>query len=73
MLRSSDRRNVVTACVGVLAVAGAAALSGMSITLGNSALWFAVCVMPPVVMLMVWRGAAPPAMQEIPYTADRRD
>ena len=73
MLRSLNRRNVVAAWVGVLlAVAGAAALSGVSITLGNSALWFAVCVVPPVVMLMVWRGA-PPAMQEMLYAADRRE
>jgi hypothetical protein len=61
------RRNVVTAWVGVLAVTGAAALSGVSITLANSALWFAVCVVPPVVILMVWRGA-PPAMEEILFT-----
>lgn len=72
MRRSPVRRNVVTAWVGVLAVAGAAAWSGVSITLANSALWFAVCVVPPVVMLMVWRGA-PPAMEEILHTADRRD
>jgi hypothetical protein len=54
-------------------VAGAAAFSGVSITPGNSALWFAVCVVPPVVMLMVRRGAPPPAMQEILYAVDRRD
>jgi hypothetical protein len=73
MLRSLNRRNIVAAWVGVLlAVAGAAALSGVSITPGNSALWFAVCVVPPVVMLMVWHGA-PPAMQEILYAGDRRD
>ena len=74
MLRSLNRRNVVAAWVGVLlAVAGAAALSGVSITLGNSALWFAVCVVPPVVMLMVWRCAPLSPMQEILYAADRRD
>ena len=54
-------------------MAGAAALSGASLTLDNSALWFAVCVVPPVVMLMVWRGDAPPAMQEVLYAVDRRD
>ena len=74
MLSSLNRWNVVAAWVGVLlAAGGAAALSGVSLTLGNSALWFAVCVVPPVVMLMVWRGAPPPAMQEILYAADRRN
>ncbi len=74
MLSSLNRRNLVAAWVGVLlTVAGAAALSGVSITVGNSALWFAVCVVPPVLMLMVWRGAPPPAMQEILYAVDRRE
>jgi hypothetical protein len=74
MFRSLNRRTIVAAWVGVLlAVAGAAALSGVSITPGNSALWFAVCVVPPVVMLMVWRGAPPATMQEILYAVDRRD
>ena len=74
MLRSLNRPNIVAAWVGVLlAVAGAAALSGVSISLDNSALWFAVCVVPPAVMLMVWNGAPPPAMQEILYAVDRRD
>ena len=73
MLRSPNGRNVVAAWAGVMAVAGAAALSGASITLGNSALWFAVCVVPPVVMLMVWRYAPLSPMQEILYAADRRD
>jgi peptidoglycan/LPS O-acetylase OafA/YrhL len=74
MLRSLNRPNIVAAWVGVLlAVAGAAALSGVSITPGDSALWFAVCVVPPVVMLMVWSGAPSPAMQEILYAGDRRD
>jgi len=56
-----------------VAVAGAAALSGVSITIGNSALWFAVCVAPPVVMLMVWSAAPAPITQEILYAADRRE
>jgi hypothetical protein len=74
MLRSLNRRNVVVAWVGVLlGVAGAAGLSGVSLTLGNSALWFALCVAPPAVMLMVWRGAPPPSMQEVLYAVDRRD
>ena len=75
MLRSLNPRNIVAAWIGVLlAVAGAAALSGVSITPGNSALWFAVCVVPPVVMLMtVWSGAPPPVLQEMAYAVDRRD
>ncbi len=72
MLTSLNRGNLVAAWVGVLLTAtGAAALSGALITVGNSALWFAVCVVPTVLMLMV-RCGAPPAMQEVLYAVDRR-
>ena len=70
MLTSLNRGNLVAAWVGVL-LTGAAALPGTSITVGNSALWFAVCVVPTVLMLMV-RCGAPPAMQEVLYAVDRR-
>jgi riboflavin synthase alpha subunit len=72
MLSSLNRGNLVAAWIGVLlTVAGADALSGVSITVGNSALWFAVCVVPTVLMLTAWRGA-PPAMQEVLCAVDRR-
>jgi hypothetical protein len=56
-----------------VAVAGAAAVSGVSMTFGLSALWLAACVVPPAVILMVWRGAPPPTMAEILHTVERRD
>jgi hypothetical protein len=74
MFKALDLRMLVAAWVAVLvAVAGAAALSGVSITLGLSALWLAACVVPPAVILMVWRGAPPPTMAEILHTVERRD
>jgi len=72
MLSSLNRGNLVGAWMGVLlTVAGAAALSGVSITAGNSALWFAVCVVPTALMVMA-RPGAPPAMQEVLHAVDRR-
>ena len=74
MLSSLNRRDLIASWIGVvLTVAVAAALSGVSITALNSALWFAVCVVPPVLMLMVWRGAPPSTVAEILHAADRRD
>jgi hypothetical protein len=74
MLGSLDRRNLVAAWAWIIvAAACGAALSGVSITLGNSALFFAVCVAPPMGVLMVWHGALPPTMQRILYAADRRE
>jgi hypothetical protein len=31
-----------------------------------------VCIMPPVVMFIVWRGAPPATVAEILHTVDRR-
>jgi hypothetical protein len=68
------RGTVIGAWFTVLvAVAIAGALSGVSITMATSALWFVACVVPPAVMLMVWRGAPPPTVAEILHTVDRRD
>jgi hypothetical protein len=74
MFKVINVRMVIAAWVAVLiAVAATAAVSGVPITVGISALWFAACVVPPAVMLMVWRGAPPPTMAEILYAVDRRD
>ena len=52
----NKRRTAIGVWIAVLvAVTGAGALSGVSITIGTIALWF-VCVVPPVVMLMVWQA-----------------
>ena len=74
MFGSINRRTVISVWLVVLvAAAGVAALSGVSITFSISALWFVACVVPPVVMLMVWRGAPPPTVAEILHAVDRRD
>jgi F0F1-type ATP synthase assembly protein I len=74
MLKALSTRTLVIAWVALLiAVAGTAAVSGVSITAGISALWLAACVVPPAVMLMVWRGAPPPTTAEILHAVDRRD
>jgi hypothetical protein len=74
MFRSTSRRIVSSAWVVTLvAVAAVATLSGVPVTASTGALWLAACVVPPTVMLMVWRGAPPPTMAEILYAADRRD
>lgn len=74
MLNEKHLRILIGAWVALLvAAAGAAVLSGVVITLSLSALWFIAGVVPPAVMLMVWRGAPPPIMAEILYAVERRD
>ena len=71
MSSSINRRPVIGVWLAVLvAVAGAGALSGVSITI---ALWLFACVVPPAVMLMIWRGARVPTAAEVLHAVDRRD
>jgi hypothetical protein len=72
MSNSINRRTFIGVWLAVLvAVAGAEALSGVSITIDTSALWSVACVVPPVVILMVWRGTPSPTVAEILHAVDR--
>ena len=74
MSGSINRRTVVGVWLAVLVVvAGVGALSGVSITIGISALWVFACVVPSAVMLMIWRGAPAPTVAEVLHAVDRRD
>jgi hypothetical protein len=68
------RRELPGASIEILlAAAGAVALAGVAMTVGVSALWFAAAVVPPAVILLVWRGAPPPTIAEVLHAVDRRD
>ena len=74
MFRSTNLRIAIGAWFALLvAIAAIGALAGASITLENSALWLLAGIVPPAVMLMVWRGAPPATVAEILHTVDRRD
>jgi hypothetical protein len=74
MFTSTNRRTVIGFWFAALvAVAGVGALSGVPMTMSTGALWLVACVVPPAVMLMVWRGAPPPTVAEILHAANRRD
>jgi hypothetical protein len=74
MFRSLNRPAIVGVWVSAfVAVAGIAALSGVPITTASTILWVAACIVPPAVMLLVWRGAPPPTVAEILHTVDQRD
>ena len=57
--------------VVIAAVAGAGAVGGVSITMGTRALLLVACLVPPAIMLMVWRGAPPPTVAELLHAVDR--
>jgi hypothetical protein len=70
----STRRNLIIGIWLALLVAGAgvAALAGTPVTAGTSALWLVACVVPPSVMLAVWRGAPPLTVAEVLHAVDRQ-
>ena len=71
MFRSRSFRLVLGAWLALLvAVAGAGVLSGAVLTLGAGAFWFGACVVPPAVMLAIWRGAPPQTVAEVLHAVD---
>jgi hypothetical protein len=72
MSNSQNRGTIIGVWFAVLAaVAGAGAVGGASITLGTRALLLVACLVPPAIMLMVWRGAPPPTVAELLHAVDR--
>ena len=71
MFRSRSFRLALSAWMALfVAVAGVGALSGAVLTLSAGAFWFAACIVPPAVMLAVWRGAPPQTVAEVLHAVD---
>jgi hypothetical protein len=52
-------------CAAVVTIAAASVAGGAPTTSGAVELWLAVCLVPPAVMLLVWRGAPPVTVAEL--------
>jgi hypothetical protein len=60
MSNAPNRDRIIGVWFSILAaVAGGSAVGGLSIMLGTRALLLVACLVPPVIMLMAWRGAPP--------------
>jgi hypothetical protein len=71
MSNSLNRGAVIGVWFAVIAVlAGAGAVEGVSIMMGTRALLLVACLVPPAIMLMVWRGAPPPTVAELLHAVD---
>ena len=71
MLTSLSRARCVGAwCTAVIVIAAGSVLGGAAITLDVGELWFAACVVPPAIMLLVWRGAPPVTVAELLYAVN---
>ena len=56
--------------VAVAIVAASVAASGVPVSLSTTALLLTMCLVPPAIVLFVWRGAPPPSVGELLYTVD---
>jgi hypothetical protein len=73
MLQSITRPVVIGAWCALLVVAAAAAtFAGVPITAAAGSLWVAACIVPPGVMLMLWRGAPPQTVAEVLHAVDHQ-
>jgi hypothetical protein len=57
-------------CAGVCVAGAVSVVAGAAITSGNAELWLAAGIVPPAVMLLVWRGAPPLTAAEVLYAVD---
>jgi fumarate reductase subunit C len=72
MLKDISRlRVVVVWCVLVLVMAALSVVAGADITLSNAGLLLVAFLAPPVVMLLVWRGAPPDTVAELLHSVNR--
>jgi hypothetical protein len=62
---------LIGAWVAAIVVIGAGSVVlGAGITLGNGALWLVLCLVPPTIMLLVWRGPPPATIAELLHSVD---
>jgi hypothetical protein len=72
MLKEISRTRLVGFWFTAVAVIIASVVAmGANVDLSTTAFLLALSVVPPAIMLMVWRGAPPPTVGEILYSANR--
>ena len=71
MLNNISRLRLVGAwCALVLVIAAGGVIVGIPMTLATSGWLLAICLIPPVVLLAVWRGAPPPTVAELLHSVN---
>jgi hypothetical protein len=73
MLNALTRTRVIQIWFVVVAVAIAAGIAfGVAVTTSTGVLLLAGCLVPPAIVLFLWRDAPPPTVAEVIHAADRR-
>ena len=72
MLKDMTRSRLIQvwfAAMTLVVVAGLAL--GVAVTIGTGALLLALCLVPPAIILMLWRGGPAPTIAEVLHDAER--
>lgn len=71
MFKHISRGRVIGAwCSAVVLIGACSVVAGAAVTLSNAELWLVACLMPPTVLLFVWRGAPPATVAELLHSVD---
>ena len=66
MLNHISRSQLAGAwCAAIVLIAVGGVVAGMALTISRLELLLAICFVPPVVMLLLWRGAPPVTVAEV--------
>jgi hypothetical protein len=72
MLKDISRARLVgTWCAAVTFIGACGVVLGAAVTMSNGALLLMTGLVPPAVMLLVWRGAPPITVAELLYAVNR--
>ncbi len=72
MLKDMSRARLVAAwCAAVIVLGACGVVAGAAITISNGELLLVTCLVPPAVMLLVWRGAPPLTVAELLHSVNR--
>lgn len=70
-LNDISRAQLVAAwCAAVIVIGACSVAAGAALTLGNAEWWVATCLVPPAIMLLVWKGAPPVTVAELLYSVN---
>ena len=58
--------------VAVAIVIACVVATGVNLAASTAALLLAMCLAPPAIMLLVWRGAPPPTIGELLYSVNKQ-
>jgi hypothetical protein len=73
MLKGLTRTRVIQFWLAAVAVAVAAGIAlGVEVTMSTGVLLVASSLVPPAIVLFLWREAPPPTVAEVIHSADRR-